>query len=129
LNLSEFLRTRLVDAWQTPQPWPEARFVLDAIKARVYTLGLLSNGDTAMLQTLLRGLPPVIEHVFSSEQAGYYKPHPSVHALPLQSLQLTTDQVLHVAGYATDILGTKAAGLSCAWSNRNHELSSTQPIQ
>jgi 2-haloacid dehalogenase len=94
---------------------------MDSIKARGYTLGVLSNGDMKMLETLIKRLPPVIEHIFSSEQAGYYKPHPSVYALPLQTLSLAADQVLHVAGSATDTLGTKAAGLNCAWSNRNHE--------
>ena len=121
MTLSESLQTDLLNAWQTLQPWPEAAAVLDSIRARGYTLGVLSNGDTAMLNTLVRRLPPVIEHIFSSEQAGYYKPHPSVYALPLQTLALAADHVLHVAGSATDALGTKAAGLNCAWSNRNHE--------
>lgn len=121
MTLSESLQTDLLNAWQTLQPWPEAAAVLDSIRARGYTLGVLSNGDTAMLNTLVRRLLPVIEHIFSSEQAGYYKPHPSVYALPLRSLALAADQVLHVAGSATDALGTKAAGLNCAWSNRNHE--------
>ena len=121
LNLLKNLKTRLLDAWQTLQPWPEAVAVLSSIKARGYTMGVLSNGDTAMLKILIRRLPPVIEHIFSSEQAGHYKPHPSVYALPLQTLSLAADEVLHVAGSATDALGAKAAGLQCAWSNRNHE--------
>ena len=121
VTLSESLQTDLLNAWQTLQPWPEAASVMDSIKARGYTLGVLSNGDMKMLETLIKRLPPVIEHIFSSEQAGYYKPHPSVYALPLQTLSLAADQVLHVAGSATDALGTKAAGLNCAWSNRNHE--------
>ena len=121
VTLSESSQTDLLNAWQTLQPWPEAASAMDSIKARGYTLGVLSNGDRKMLETLIKRLPPVIEHIFSSEQAGYYKPHPSVYALPLQTLSLAADQVLHVAGSATDALGTKAAGLNCAWSNRNHE--------
>ena len=121
LNLSESSLTQLMDAWLTLQPWPEATHVLDSLKERGYVLGLLSNGDTAMLQAPLKRLPPVFERIFSSEQAGNYKPHPSVYALPLDALSLKANQVLHVAGSATDALGTKAAGLHCAWSNRNHE--------
>ena len=121
LDLPESLRAQLVNAWQDLRPWPEAPRVLDAIKVRGYALGLISNGDTVMLLALLKRLPPVFDHVFSSEEAGYYKPHPAVYALPLQSLQLKADEVLHVAGSATDAFGAKAAGLGCAWSNRNHE--------
>jgi 2-haloacid dehalogenase len=121
LDLPESLRAQLVNAWQDLQPWPEAPHVLDSLKAHGYRLGLLSNGDTAMLHAVSKNLPPVFDYVYSSEQAGYYKPHPAVYALPLRSLQLRADEVLHVAGSATDALGAKAAGLGCAWSNRNHE--------
>ena len=111
----------LTACWLTLQPWDEAAQVLTSLHARGYTLGLLSNGDTAQLHALARQLPPVFTHIFSTEQAGYYKPHPSVYALPLRALNLRPDEVLHVAGSATDALGTKSAGLACAWSNRNHD--------
>lgn len=117
----ETSRMHLVESWEDLQPWPEAPSVLEALKARGYSLALLSNGDASMLQALRKKLPGVIDHVFSSEQAGYYKPHPSVYALPLESSGLTAQEVLHVAGSPTDVLGTKAAGLSCAWSNRQHQ--------
>jgi 2-haloacid dehalogenase len=120
-DLRESTRTDLVHAWRTLQPWPEASEVLSAVKARGVAVGLLSNGDQGMLEALLPRLPPVIEHVFSSEQAGHYKPHPSVYALPLSRLRLTARDMLHVAGSVTDVLGTKAAGLPCVWSNRRRE--------
>jgi len=53
LDLPETTRTHLSQLWLDLQPWPEATRVLDALKARGYTLGLLSNDDTAMLHTLL----------------------------------------------------------------------------
>jgi 2-haloacid dehalogenase len=121
LDLPESARKHLSHLWLELQPWPEAPRVLEIIKARGYTLGLLSNGDVDQLRTLAKKLPSVFEHIFSSEHAGYYKPHPSVYALPLDALGLKDEQVLHVAGSSTDALGTKAAGLHCAWSNRNQE--------
>ena len=120
-DLSEATRTELVHAWRTLQPWPEASGVLSSVKEGGFAIGLLSNGDQGMLEALLPRLPPVIEHVFSSEQAGHYKPHPSVYALPLTQLHLTANDLLHVAGSVTDVLGTKAAGLPCVWSNRRRE--------
>jgi 2-haloacid dehalogenase len=130
LDIPDSVRSHLSQAWLTLQPWPEASLVLVSLKSRGHTLGLLSNGDADQLHTLARQLPPVFDHIFSSEQAGYYKPHPSVYSLPLQSLQLKPGEVLHVAGSATDALGTKAVGLHCAWSNRNHDphLDPSQPV-
>ena len=107
--------------WLQLQLWPEAGAVLATVKARGYTMGLLSNGDTEMLQTLANRLPIPIDYVFASETAGQYKPHPSVYALPATQLSLQAGEILHVAGSPTDVMGTKATGLICAWSNRSDE--------
>jgi 2-haloacid dehalogenase len=105
-------------AWQKLEWWPDVEEVLTTLKARGYLIGLLSNGDEAMLQALAARLPVACDHIFSSEEAGVYKPHPDIYALPLRRLGLTAEEVLHVAGSRIDAMGAKAAGLRCAWSNR-----------
>lgn len=122
LSVSELQSEALVDEWDRLQPWPEAVSILNQVRARGYQVGLLSNGDHAMLTKLIGTLPVTVHHIFSSEQAGYYKPHPAVYQLPLQALTLKPAQVLHVAGSPTDVLGTKAAGLPCYWSNRSNDI-------
>ncbi len=118
LDAPDSTRENMVEAWNHLRPWPEAEEVLAALKSRGYPIAVLSNGDEAMLRTLLARLSTPFDHVFASDQAGYYKPHPSVYALPLKALDLAPQQVLHVAGSATDVTGAKSAGLRCAWSNR-----------
>ena len=120
-EISGSVRDNLVGAWRELKPWPEAAEVLQIVKARGYAMALLSNGDEGMQRALLPKLPAVIDHVFSSEQAGRYKPHRSMYDLPLTQLHLKPMDVLHVAGSATDVIGTKAAGLTCVWSNRRRE--------
>ena len=107
--------------WNELCLWPEAASVPTKMREGGYRIGLLSNGDEAMLRALAARLPVRCDDVFASEHAGYYKPHPSVYALPLRTLGLSTDQLLHVAGSATDVMGTKAAGLRCVWVNRQHD--------
>ena len=119
--LSEAALQDLVAAWDQLQLWPEAESVLTEIAARGYRIGLLSNGDETMLRALARHWPIRFDDVFASDQARYYKPHPSVYALPLEALGLAADQMLHVAGSATDVMGAKSAGLRCVWSNRGHD--------
>jgi 2-haloacid dehalogenase len=114
-------RESLVEAWDELRLWPEAAEALSAVKARGYVIGLLSNGDEAMLRALARQLPITVDHIFASEHAGWYKPHPSVYALPRDVLKLKPAEILHVAGSPTDVMGAKAAGLPCAWSNRHGE--------
>lgn len=114
-------RERLVEAWDHLIPWPEAADVLGKTRQRVAALALLSNGDQAMLEALAARLPDVFDHVFSAEAAGVYKPAAGVYQLPLDRLRLAPDDVLHIAGSATDALGATAAGLACAWVNRHSD--------
>lgn len=121
VKLAEDSRQSLVSEWDQLQLWPEAGQVLVEVKNRGYAVGLLSNGDEMMLRRLASRLPIKCDHIFTSEQAGYYKPHPAIYGLPLNTLGLNVDQILHVAGSATDVTGAIAAGLKCAWSNRKHD--------
>jgi 2-haloacid dehalogenase len=120
--LTETALQDLVAAWDQLQLWPEAESVLTEIAARGYRIGLLSNGDETMLRALAKHWPIRFDDVFASDRASYYKPHPSVYALPLEALGLAADQMLHIAGSATDVTGAKSAGLRCVWSNRGHDL-------
>ena len=119
--LSDAARQELVVAWEYLRLWPEAEPVLTELAARGFRIGLLSNGDEKMLRALAGRWPIPCDHVFASDRAGHYKPHPSIYALPREALGLTTDQMLHVAGSATDVMGAKSAGLRCVWSNRGHD--------
>lgn len=111
------LREELVRAWNPLEPWPEANAVLAALKSKGYPLAILSNGDEDMLASLAARFDTPFDHVFSSEQCGMYKPHPSVYAIPARVLGI--DDYLHVAGSANDVVGARAAGVRCYWSNRN----------
>ncbi len=117
LELTEVERESLVEAWNWLRLWPDAGKVLSAVKACGYEVGLLSNGDDAMLHAFSAQLPIACD-IFSSERAGKYKPHAAVYALPVAKLGLRSDDILHVAGSPTDVMGAKAAGLRVAWSNR-----------
>jgi len=109
--------TRLGDAWEHLPPWPEAPDVLHAVRARPLVLAALSNGDEGMLHTLLARLPVRFDRVISTE-GGPFKPHPSVYAKALRVLELSADELLHVAGSPTDAMGATAAGIRTLWVNR-----------
>lgn len=118
ISISAATAEAFIGEWDRLRPWPEVEQVLREVKARGFQMGVLSNGDSEMLHKLIGTLTVTVDYLFSSEQAGYYKPHPAVYRLPLNALNLKPEQVLHVAGSATDVMGTKSAGLTCYWSNR-----------
>lgn len=119
VTIGDGTRNKLILAWDTLQPWPEADAAVAAVKAKGYAIAILSNGDQDMLEAAARNFTAKFDHVLSSESAGKYKPHPAVYDLPTTLLDIPKRDVLHVAGSANDVLGAVAAGMTCAWSNRH----------
>ncbi len=119
IDLDEKQRSALVAAWDYLKPWPEAVQVIDGLKAQGLSVAILSNGDQDQLEAIDRNaFDSAFDHVLSTETCGFYKPHPSVYALPQQALGVPMARVLHVAGGGGDVLGAVAAGMACYWSNR-----------
>ena len=57
-----------------------------------------------------------------STEGGKFKPHPSVYARALSALGVARDELLHVAGSATDAAGATAFGIRTVWVNRAGQL-------
>jgi len=121
VTVDDSQRMDLVNAWYPLDPWPEADRVLADLKARGYTLAILSNGDRDMLEALAGRLETQFDHILSTEQSGVYKPDPRVYALPQQELGIAHKDYLHVAGGAGDVVGAKSAGVACYWNNRGDD--------
>lgn len=120
LTLLPDTHRNLVFAWDTMSPWAEADAAIASVKAKGCQTAILSNGDQDMLEAVARNFSPnTFDHILSSETAGHYKPHPSVYDLPTTTLGIAKEDVVHVAGGPTDVVGTIAAGIRCIWSNRH----------
>ena len=110
----------LVAAWERLPPWPEAAEVLADVRRRPLTLGVLSNGDFGMLSALMQTFPVPFDRIVSVE-GGKFKPHPSVYQKALAALAemgVRAEELLHVAGSASDAAGATAAGIRTIWINR-----------
>ncbi len=107
----------LVGTWERLPPWPEAAEVLREVRRQPLILATLSNGDEGMLRTLLAALPVPFDTIISTE-GRKFKPHPSVYQKALERLRVRPDELLHVAGSATDAMGATAAGIPTVWVNR-----------
>jgi 2-haloacid dehalogenase len=111
---------RLIAAWEDLPPHPEASRVLSEVRRRPLILATLSNGDRDMLANLLQHLPVAFDHIVSTE-GGKFKPHPSVYAAALRILGVRREELLHVAGSATDAAGASAFGVQTVWVNRTQD--------
>ncbi|HSM91593.1 MAG TPA: haloacid dehalogenase type II [Anaeromyxobacteraceae bacterium] len=117
------LRERLMEAYERLGPYPEARAALEQLKASGLRLAVLSNGAPRMLGAAARNaqLSGLLDAIYSVEDVGTYKPHPSVYRLAADRLGLWPGEILFVTSNGWDAYGAKAFGLRVAWCNRSRQ--------
>jgi 2-haloacid dehalogenase len=119
VELAKPERQAMVRGWQELKPFPEVITTLQKVKDLGYRIALLSNGDRLALRELAGRLDVDFDAIFSAEDAGVYKPHPSIYKQAVTRWRSRPARVMHVAGSSTDATGAKCAGLVTAWVNRD----------
>jgi len=114
------LRKRLMNLYLTLETFPEVTSTLERIKAAGLKVAILSNGSPAMLDAAIDGsrLRPLLDAVYSVEDAGVFKPHPSVYRLPVAGLDVPKEAILLVSSNGWDAYAASAFGMRVAWCNR-----------
>jgi len=119
IPLAADARRRLLDAYTTLSPFPEAADAL-ALLAPMPRI-ILSNGTLGMLRPLVDGSPLAshIDAILSVDGAGIYKPAPAVYQLAVDHLRLARDEIGFVSSNGWDAAGAKAFGFTTFWINRH----------
>ncbi len=114
------LRDRLMSLYRTLDVFPEVPATLEQLKSAGLKTAILSNGSPEMLLSAVRGtgITHLLDAVLSVEEAGIYKPHPSVYKIAVDSLSLAAQAICFVSANAWDAHGASAFGLKVAWCNR-----------
>ncbi|MGH7787763.1 MAG: HAD family hydrolase [Candidatus Binatia bacterium] len=88
--------------------------VLSALRARGYTLGIVSNADGRVLAALAAsGIAEHFAAVVDSHVVGVEKPDPRIFALALEACGAAAEAALFVGDiYEIDIAGARNAGLT-----------------
>jgi 2-haloacid dehalogenase len=109
---------RIMDKYLHLDLYPDATAALAAMGGR--KLAILSNGSTAMLNTLVvnSGLDRVLDATISIDSTQIFKPAPDAYSLIESTLQVPPAQVLFVSSNPWDACGAKAFGLNVAWIER-----------
>jgi 2-haloacid dehalogenase len=118
LTCPEEFEADLMDAYQRLETFPEVKGALAGLKK--VPLAILSNGTPAMLKAAVeyQGLQTVFAAVISVEEAGIFKPHPSVYALAPTRLGIPREAIGFVSSNGWDVAGAASFGLQACWINR-----------
>ena len=114
------LRDRLMKLYLALDPFPEVEAVLKVLKERGTKLAILSNGTPAMLKAAVEHahLESYFDAVISVEEAGVFKPHPSVYQLAVERLDLEAQAISFQSSNAWDAYAASAFGMHVVWCNR-----------
>lgn len=111
---------RLADEYKRLAPYADVAPALARLHGAGVRLGVLSNGDSEMLETALvtSGLHRYIDLVLSADQVRAYKTSPSVYALGSRALKLQPHQIVFVSSNCWDACGAAWYGYTSFWVNR-----------
>lgn len=123
------LRDDLMQAYLTLDCYAEVNDVLATLKRVGMRTAILSNGTRPMIEAATRAakLERLIDHVYTVEALGIYKPHPSVYRLAHQSLSLAPDEICFVSANAWDAAGAARFGFRVVWINRTRQQAERLP--
>lgn len=111
---------RLQDEYKRLAPFSDVAPALSRLHDAGVRLGVLSNGDSEMLETALvtSGLHRYIDLVLSADQVRAFKTSPSVYALGPRALKLQPHQIVFVSSNCWDACGGAWYGYTSFWVNR-----------
>jgi putative hydrolase of the HAD superfamily len=107
-------------AWRV---FDDVRPTLDALAARDFNLGIISNWDERLRPLLDQlGLSKYFEAIVVSQEVGFPKPSPVIFEHASRLLGLAPESILHVGDSREhDAEGATAAGFQMRWLARERE--------
>jgi 2-haloalkanoic acid dehalogenase type II len=118
----------LIQNWSALEPWPETWKVVGAIAERM-PIAVATNSSIELARIAVATIGVAIPIVVTAEESGYYKPQPRTYRLALERLGCEAEEVLFVAGSASDVPGATNVGMPVYWHNRIHQRPADEKIK
>lgn len=120
LALTPETRARLLNAYLTLKPWPDAVPALKKLKAAGVRIITIANFSSTMLRANAdnAGITNLFDELLSTQVNGTFKPDPRAYELGMKTLHLHKDEIVFAAFGGWDAYGAKRFGYATVWVNR-----------
>jgi 2-haloacid dehalogenase len=120
-SVDKSLKPHLLDAYRTLDAFPDARTILEQLKASGRKTAILSNGTPRMLEAAIKAarVEAALDKVLSVDSIRIYKPRREVYELVTDAFAIAPGEVTFVSSNRWDVMGATAFGFRAAWINRS----------
>lgn len=120
----EALFDLLLPIYEKANCFPEVELMLKQLKANGIRSAILSNGTERMLKTGAENasIDSLLDHIFSVDAVGIFKPSPLVYQMAVDQLQLQPKEILFLSSNQWDIAGATRFGLTTVWVNQYQQI-------
>jgi 2-haloacid dehalogenase len=120
LGLTAATRARLLNAYLTLKPWPDAVAALKKLRVAGVRIITIANFSTAMLRANAdnAGITNLFDELLSTDVNGTFKPDPHAYELGIKKLHLRKDEIVFAAFGGWDVYGAKRFSYATVWVNR-----------
>jgi len=114
------LRSKLIDAYKSPDCYEEVPAALAALKSSGVKTAILSNGTSAMLESAVTAaeIGQYFDAILSVDRVESYKTTPDAYRLVTRYFDCAPSEVSFQSSNRWDIAGAAAFGFHTVWVNR-----------
>jgi 2-haloacid dehalogenase len=111
----------LMSQYQKLTAFSENKSVLLRLKQEGFRLGILTNGNREMIQSMLvsSGFEDIFEYVLTSDVVGKFKTSDEIYALAAECFGTKKEDILFVSSNAWDVAASTWYGFNSFWVNRS----------
>ncbi|MDY6817733.1 MAG: haloacid dehalogenase type II [Halobacteriales archaeon] len=120
VTVSEAELDEMTAIYHEMRPFDDVEPGLTQLAEAGYTLGVISNGDPAMLESLLAvtEVKDQLSAVVSADEIERHKPAVELYEHAADRLETPIDRITHVSNGIVDVYGAMHAGMQGIWLNR-----------
>jgi len=102
------------------EPFADVRPGMERLVEAGYDVGIVTNGDPAMLDSLVEtlGVEDLLAAAVSADEVERHKPGAELYEHAADRSGVAVDRVAHVSNGQTDVMGAVHAGMQGVWLDR-----------
>ncbi len=110
----------ITSVYHDMRPFDDVRPAMATLRDAGYTVGIVSNGNPEMLESLERraDIGDLVAEAVSADEIQRFKPAIELYEHAARRFGINTEAICHVANGSVDVMGAKHAGMQAVWCNR-----------